>query len=112
VSAVHKHATAQVITASGNSAAQQIPSVVANTVGVILQATAVSGTTPSLTASVQWSADGVNFFAANPADTFTAITAVGGVAQSFTIKAPYYRIAWTVTGTSPSFTLNASAHFA
>jgi hypothetical protein len=112
MSAVHTHAAAKVVTTSGSSTAQQVPSVVSETLGIVLQATAVSGTSPSLTASVQWSADGTNFFAANPADTFTALTAVGGVAQAFTIKAQYYRIAWTVTGTSPSFTLNASAYFA
>jgi hypothetical protein len=112
MSAVHKHAAAQVITASGNSTAQLVPSVVSETMGVVLQATAVTGTSPSLTASVQWSADGTNFFAANPADAFAALTAVGGAAQAFTIKAQYYRIAWTVTGTNPNFTLNATAYFA
>jgi hypothetical protein len=112
MSAVHKHAAAQVITASGNSTAQQVPTVIGNTLGVVVRATAVSGTSPSLTAKVQWSDDGTNFVDANPVDALSAVTAVGGTAAAFTIKAPYYRVAWTVTGTTPSFTVTASAHFA
>ena len=72
---------------------------------VLLSATAVSGTTPSLTVEVQWSNDGTNFFSASAADTFTALTAVGGVASVFTVKGRYARLKYTVTGTTPSFTL-------
>jgi hypothetical protein len=67
--------------------------------------TAVSGTSPSLTVSLEWSHDGVNFAPADgTADAMTAITAVGGLVKGFTIKAPYFRIKETVSGTTPSLT--------
>lgn len=60
----------------------------------------------SLALTVQWSADGTNYGPADPADTFTAITATGVVVKSFAVKAPFYRVAWTPTG---SFTLGIDA---
>jgi hypothetical protein len=76
-----------------------------STIYVHVYATAVSGTTPSLAVSLEWSHDGVNFAPADgTADTMTAITAVGGLVKGFTIKAPYFRIKEVVTGTTPSFT--------
>jgi hypothetical protein len=71
----------------------------------MLQATAVSGTTPSLTAEVQWSNDGVTFVSATTADTFAALTAVGSALIVFTVKGRFARLKYTVTGTTPSFTL-------
>lgn len=100
---------AQVITASINTAASQA---YGSAISVVLAATAVTGTTPSLATAVQWSADGTNFYAANPADTFTALTAAGGAAQQFTVKAPFYRLAFTATGTTPSFTVTATSYAA
>ena len=94
--------TAQAITATGNEATGH--SIVGDSLSVEIIVSAVSGTTPSATFSVQWSDDGVNFAAATPADVFTAITAVGNAVQRFTSKGGFYRIAWVVTGTTPSFT--------
>lgn len=105
-------ASGTVITASGNSPVQNVPTVIGSTIGVGLNVTAVAGTSPSLTAAIQWSFDGTNFFAASPADTFSAITAVGGAVQAFTVKAPFWRLAYTVSGTTPSFTLTANAFYA
>lgn len=73
---------------------------------VLLDVTAVSGTSPSLTIAVHWSANGVRFFAAQPVDALAAITAVGGGAKWFAAKAPICRIAWTIAGTTPSFTFS------
>lgn len=105
-------ASGAVVTATSQSASVTVPSVAVDTVGVLVRATAVSGTSPSLTVSLQWSYDGTNFVAADPADSFTAITAAGGAAKAFTIKAPYFRLNYAVSGTSPSFTLTCTANFA
>lgn len=69
--------------------------------------TAASGTTPSITFEVQWSFDGGATFMSGPsADTITAITAVGSKAASFVPKGDAYRIKWTISGTTPSFTFS------
>lgn len=75
----------------------------AATVGITVRTT-VAGT--SLALVVEWSADGTNWGAADPADTFTAITATGVVSKSFAVKAPFYRVTWTPTG---SFTFSVDA---
>jgi hypothetical protein len=69
--------------------------------------TATAGTSPSLALQVQWSLDGINFGTPDPAsDSFAAITAVGSVVKQLPVRAPYYRLSATVTGTTPSFTLS------
>lgn len=94
----------QVVTASGQSAPFEVPNAA---LSIQVDVTAVSGTSPSLALSIAWSDDGSTFSQASPADTFTAITAVGSVAESFTPKGEFYRLEWTVTGTTPSFTVTA-----
>ena len=94
--------TAQAITATGNEATGH--TVVGDSLSVEIIVSAVSGTTPSATFSVQWSDDGVNYAGATPADVFTAITAIGNAVQRFTSKGAYFRLAWVVTGTTPSLT--------
>jgi hypothetical protein len=74
---------------------------------VVVNVTAVSGTSPSLTIGVQWSADGTVWADADPVDVFTAITAAGVKAKTFQRKGPMHRITWAITGTSPSFTFEA-----
>lgn len=93
--------TGQAITATGQSAAF-------NTSGDLdleVEVTAVSGTSPSITFSVQFSMDGTNWAAPATADSFTAITAVGNAIAGFPALAPFWRLAWTVSGTSPHFTV-------
>ena len=97
---------AQVITATGNEVGGH--SVVGDSVSVQVNATAVTGTTPSATFSVLWSDDGVTYSAASPADVFTALTAAGSAIQRFTAKGAYFQISWLVTGTTPSFTTTVS----
>jgi hypothetical protein len=91
--------------ATGNSGVQN-SSKALNQV-IALDVSAVTGTTPNLTVTVEWSMDGTNFGAASTPDGFTAITTAGNVRQSFTTKGPFFRLVWTITGTTPSFTLNA-----
>ena len=70
----------------------------------------MTGTTPSMTVSVQWSNDGVNFSDNDSAvDAFGAITAAKNTVKQFPIKGRWFRVVYTITGTTPSFTLTASA---
>src|SRR5438067_1679914 len=93
-------------TATGNTAALTL-SERGQRLAATIDATAVSGTTPSLTLTVEWSQDGgVTFAQGDPADTFTAITATGTKVKDFQIKSDTYRYVWTITGTTPSFTFS------
>ena len=83
----------------------------ADKVNLLASVTAVSGTTPSLTLSLSWSNNGTTWFTAEPNDVFTAITAAGNVAKQFSVKAPYYRVNWAITGTTPSFTFSVTATY-
>lgn len=97
-------------TATGQSASTRVQRVaVSGKVGLILNCTAASGTTPTLDISIEWSADGTTFYAAQAADTFTQLTAAGGGAKSFDVKGPFYRVKWTIAGTTPSFTFTVDA---
>lgn len=76
---------------------------------VLVDVTAVSGTSPSNTFSIEWSNDGSTWATSDPADSFTAITAASKKVKVFQAKGLYARLAWTITGTTPSFTFSASA---
>lgn len=95
-------------TTSGASAAMELSN--ARRVAVLVDVTAVSGTTPSMTVTVEWSHDGATWFTADPADGMTAITAASKVVKAFDVKAPQCRLVWTITGTTPSFTFAARAY--
>lgn len=84
-------------------------SVVGPTVTVQVTVASVTGTTPSATFSLLWSVDGVTYSAV-AADTFTALTGNGNVIQAFTAKGQFFKLAWTITGTTPSFTTTALAY--
>lgn len=110
-----------VVTVTANSAVLYLDTAAINAMGqsssqyvtVHLLATAVGGTTPSLTAELQWSNDGVNFASVQTTpDTFTAITVNGNTTKNFLTKGAYARLVYTVTGTTPTFTLTASAYVA
>lgn len=101
---------AQVITASGNSGPIDLSShgsVAQNAeISIELEITAVSGTTPSAQFSVLWSDDGTNW-ASFPDDIGGAQTAVGNVIATIPVRGGLMQLAWTVTGTTPSFTVSA-----
>lgn len=74
---------------------------------LLVDVTAASGTSPTLDLTVEYLLDGATTFAkADPADAFTQITAAGVVVKSFVLKGTAYRIAWAITGTTPSFTFS------
>ena len=93
-------------TTSGNSGA-----LAANGTNLCLgvNVTAFSGTTPSMALTVEWSFDGVNFGPGETAVSFAAITGAKTTTQRVPAQAPYYRLVWAVTGTTPSFTFTATA---
>lgn len=96
------------VTATGAGAGFTVPP--GNTVSVQIVVSAVSGTSPSATFKVQWSEDGATWCDVEPAEDFTAITAVKSTAKSFIPKGPNMRLAWTVSGTTPSFTTKATVY--
>lgn len=90
------------ITATGSSASTIVGGF--NGAVAYLNVTAASGTTPNLAVKIQDSADNTTWFDV-PSAAFTAVTAAGS--QRLSITGPlgvYVRAAYTVTGTTPSFT--------
>lgn len=96
-------AAMQARTTNGDSGALTAP--LGRNLNILCNVQAASGTTPSMTLEVQWWDEaGGAWASASPADNFTAITAAGGVVKQFSCKAVTYRVTWTITGTTPSFT--------
>jgi hypothetical protein len=76
-------------------------------ISLLVDVSAVSGTGPTLDLTVEWSHDGGTTWAtADPADAFAQITAAGAKVKAFAVKAPAYRLRWTIGGTTPSFTFS------
>lgn len=94
-------------TATGNGTSVDGTASSSNGYVAVLHITAASGTTPSITARVEHSADNSTwatlgtFTAATTANSSEVITGTGTVNR-------YLRAAWTITGTGPSFTLGVS----
>lgn len=76
---------------------------------ILVEVTASSGTTPSLALTIEWSMDGTNFAVVDTtADAFAAIaTSPTRVTKQFPVRAPFFRLVWALTGTTPSFTFDA-----
>lgn len=96
-------------TATFNTAAK---AATADVMVIGVAVSAASGTTPTLDCEVEWSADGTNFASAPVAQTLGQLTAAGAEFLRVEAQAKYYRIAATIAGTSPSFTVAIDAvHF-
>jgi hypothetical protein len=104
-----------VLTASGQSGPSTLSSNGRSVQNVDVTVTAVSGTSPSLTVSVQRADVHTDYPPSNwtTVATSAAITAAG----TTTITTPavpsgdvsnFYRLAYAITGTTPSFTLSAT----
>lgn len=78
-------------------------------VAILLDVTAVSGTSPSMTVSVEWSHNGTTWATPETADAFTALTATASKVKTFDVKGKFLRVVWTITGTTPSFTFSVSS---
>lgn len=90
-------------TASGSTASIELIGG-GETIGVLLDVSAVSGTSPNLVVSLEWSNDGTNWAVPETADAFTALTTAVKRVKTFERKALFHRVVWTITGTTPSFT--------
>lgn len=107
---MHPQGTAR--TATGNGTGIQIGALSATQrMWANLHVFSVSGTgSPTLTVKLQSSVD--NTFA-SPTDrvTFTAATAISGEQKTVTgaVADAWWRVVWTISGTSPSFLFNCSA---
>lgn len=90
-------------TAAGQGALVRLPLMPA-AMRLQLVVTAVSGTTPTMTATVQDSVDGTNW--TNLAPAFAAKTTAVQETISITTAtvSPLVRVSWTMGGTTPSFT--------
>jgi hypothetical protein len=95
-------------TATGNGTGQQLGAVSATQkMYAVLHVIAASGTTPSITVKVQ-SDDNSGF--SSPTDRFTFTAATGLTSEWATpvngaITDDYWRLVWTVSGTTPSLTI-------
>lgn len=76
---------------------------------LLANVTARSGTTPTLDILVEEAQDssGTNN---RTVGSFTQFTNTGTQRKSFAIADKYYRITWTIGGTTPSFTFDISGH--
>ncbi|MEU0397944.1 hypothetical protein ABZ208_35365 [Streptomyces sp. NPDC006208] len=75
-----------------------------------LHVLSASGTTPSITGRIESDSDG-SFASPTTRLTFTAATAAGGEilrTDGTAITDTHYRVAWTISGTTPSFMFAAS----
>lgn len=97
-------------TTSGNSSSIGMPE--RTSVNLAVNVTAASGSTPNLALTVEWSNDGTTWYKADPADAFTAITAVGTAVKNLAVKGAFARLVWAITGTTPSFTFAADLQYA
>jgi hypothetical protein len=70
---------------------------------VLLDITAASGTSPSLTVTVETSVDGGSWFAHT---AFTAKTAAGKDMLKLANLGSFLRVSYAISGTSPSFTFS------
>lgn len=103
--------TPTVRTVTGTGSVFQLPAVAAGQYLVgTLHVMSVSGTTPSLTVTIQ-SAALVGFGSPTTRLTFNAQTAIGG--QVFRIAGPitdtFYRVSYTISGTTPSLLFMSAA---
>lgn len=95
-------------TASG-SGSGVFPTSVSGNISVVTTVSARTGTAPTLTTRVEWSFDGGQTFI-NVGDTLPASNNPGSVGGSFPVRAPHYRIAWTIGGTTPDFTFEVKTY--
>ena len=95
---------AAALTATGNSAALDVKKTPVDGVTVEIAVTAASGTTPTLDVTIQESNDNSTW---RNVTTFPQITGTGRFFRRVSSGFRYLRLARTVGGTTPSFTVTA-----
>ncbi len=92
-------------TASGSDSAQYVGG--GHTVRAFVDVTAASGTTPSMTLTLETSNDGSTGW--QTVASFAAKTAVSSERKVFIGLDKFVRWTWAITGTTPSLTFSCSA---
>lgn len=90
-------------TTSGNSGALDASSTPG--LSLLLDVSAASGTTPTLNVTIEESDDGTTW---RTVAAFAQKTAVSAERKSFAIASDFYRVAWVIGGTTPSFTFSVT----
>lgn len=93
-------------TTTGQGAGIYVPQY--NVVVATLIITAVSGTTPNLTVSIDSSPDNSTW--TTLASFAAQTTTTAGVRKVFTAHDSYLRASWVITGTTPSFTFTVGGY--
>jgi hypothetical protein len=75
---------------------------------LLVHVTALSGTTPALSVSLEQSPDGASWSAVGGSAT-ASLTAIGNATTNGQITQSYARVTATVTGTTPSITFRVAA---
>lgn len=91
-------------TATGTGSAFSTANI--DSINATLAITAASGTSPTLVLNLETSADGTNFYVAG---SFPQQTTTATVARVIGDLGATSRWAWTIGGTTPSFTFSVSA---
>lgn len=104
-SKVHTNAA---ISSSGSSAIFRVPSNARRLVLSVVNKTAPTGTTPTITYELDTSTDGINFTrkggALSSINSVVAQRTLYGVGQTQgQVVEPYAKVVWTVTGTTPNY---------
>lgn len=92
-------------TATGNGASPTQETRNIHTLRLALAVTAATGTTPSLTVTLEHSPDGTTWVAHS---AFPSVTAAGSTRRIFSGLDRFVRATWAVTGTTPSFTFTVA----
>ena len=97
-------------TTSGDSGALSLERRNGQKLSLMVDITAVGiDVDETLDLTVEWSHDGTLFAPGETTDVFTQLTqpqGVQAVVKQFDVKAPQYRVVWTIAGTTPSFTFS------
>jgi hypothetical protein len=91
------------LTATTSSAAIAAPGGAADVL-VMVHVTAVAGTGPTMTVTVEQSADGVTGWAAVAGGGTAALSAAGNAVANAAVTQQFIRVVATIGGTTPSFT--------
>lgn len=108
---MHPQGTAR--TTTGNGTGQQLGAIAAGqSLRCVLNVLSITGTTPSLTVAVQSNVDNT-FAAPTTRGTFTTVTTTVGAPAMVVVPGPvtdtWWRVTWTIAGTSPSYLFAAAA---